>query len=90
MQGDALPTCWSQWEKRPMDEERRIEILTWNFLKLQREVRAPDGTLIGYDPGTEGIKEINVNEGVFEGQVSVSVVFADGTEWIFNKIEGDT
>ena len=72
-----------------MDEEKRIEILMNAFLKLQREVRAPDGTLIGYDPGTEGIEEITVNEGVFEGQVSVSVVFTDGTEWIFNKIEGD-
>jgi len=66
-----------------MGEMERVVVVNSGLLKLQRPVRNKDGFVVGYDPDTHGIEEINLNAELDSMQIHIT--FDDGEEWIFER-----
>lgn len=68
-----------------MDEMERVVVVNSGLLKLQRPVRNKDGVVVGYDPDTKGIEEINLNAEL--DYMRIHITFDDGEEWAFERID---
>ena len=66
-----------------MDEMKRVLAVQSGLLKLQRPVKDKQGIVLGYDPDTKGIEEINLDWSLTN--MRIHIMFDDGEEWIFER-----